>query len=178
MSLRFICGRALTWAMKVAVVTVQSMRKSHCFSTHQMDPLNMHHQPPCRAAHPDWARRRSTAPQHHGTAEIGTEASLRFASQPTPTFFRVTCTDANAIFHILPRTQFLDCQCPACSDLRVDKMAASSQTPRKILARDIVAFTDEELDRYLAEHTQQGGEVVIAVADHENLPESFLQRLR
>ncbi len=57
-------------------------------------------------------------------------------------------------------------------------MAASSQTPSKILARDIVAYTNEELDGYLAEHTREGGAVVVAVADPENLPESFLQRLR
>ncbi len=57
-------------------------------------------------------------------------------------------------------------------------MAASSQTPGNILARDIVAFTDEELDKFLAEHTHEGGLAVLAIADHETLPESFLQRLR
>ncbi len=57
-------------------------------------------------------------------------------------------------------------------------MAASSQTPGRILARDILAFTDEELDHYLAQHTHEGGTVLITVADYENLPESFLQRLR
>jgi hypothetical protein len=47
-----------------------------------------------------------------------------------------------------------------------------------ILAHDIVAFTDAELDQYLEDHTLEGGATVIHVADPDNLPPSFIQRLR
>jgi hypothetical protein len=57
-------------------------------------------------------------------------------------------------------------------------MAASHHTTGKILARDITAFTDAELDQYLEEHSLEGGATAIDVADPENLPPSFIQRLR
>ncbi|KAF2271533.1 uncharacterized protein EI97DRAFT_462771 [Westerdykella ornata] len=51
---------------------------------------------------------------------------------------------------------------------------ASTETPApKLFARDIVAYNDEELDRYLEENGR-----AVAVEDPDNLPEEFIQRLR
>jgi hypothetical protein len=62
--------------------------------------------------------------------------------------------------------------------LLAGKMASALDAPSSLLARDLVAYSDAQLDQYLAEHTQEGGAVLIKVADPENLPESFIQRLR
>lgn len=45
-------------------------------------------------------------------------------------------------------------------------------------AHEIAAFSDIELDQYLDEHRLGSGGVDIDVEDPENLPESFIQRLR
>ncbi|SPQ20562.1 d69b2386-a171-44d6-8e59-52cca8eefe89 [Thermothielavioides terrestris] len=45
-------------------------------------------------------------------------------------------------------------------------------------ACDIIAYSDDELDRYLDEHRLDGGAIDVDVDDPENLPESFIQRLR
>jgi hypothetical protein len=58
------------------------------------------------------------------------------------------------------------------------KMRDSDGTDRKISARDLVAFTDAELSRYLEAHQLEGGAIAVEVADPENLPETFIQRLR
>ena len=47
-----------------------------------------------------------------------------------------------------------------------------------VLARDITAYNDAELDRYLEEHRGENGWVTVDVKDPENLPKSFIQRLR
>lgn len=57
-------------------------------------------------------------------------------------------------------------------------MASSHLISGKILARDLAAYTDAELDQYLQEHTVEGGPTVVDVADPENLPGDFVQRLR
>ncbi|KAI0008694.1 hypothetical protein F4779DRAFT_628283 [Xylariaceae sp. FL0662B] len=57
-------------------------------------------------------------------------------------------------------------------------MASSQYTSRTILARDIVAYSDAELDRYLEERRFDDGAVDINVEDPENLSPSFIQRLR
>ncbi|KAK3935963.1 putative ankyrin [Diplogelasinospora grovesii] len=56
-------------------------------------------------------------------------------------------------------------------------MASPEETSLKIFARDLVAFTDAELDQYLDEHRLEGRALAIDVEDLENLPESFIQRL-
>ncbi|KAI1813668.1 hypothetical protein GGS20DRAFT_466839 [Poronia punctata] len=57
-------------------------------------------------------------------------------------------------------------------------MASSERQPRKkLLAREIVEFSDEELDRYLSDN-KLGQTTLISVEDPKNLPESFIQRLR
>lgn len=48
----------------------------------------------------------------------------------------------------------------------------------KISARDIIAFTDAELDKYLDEQRLKRGVAVVKVKDPENLTQSFIQRLR
>ncbi|KAI0423527.1 hypothetical protein F5Y09DRAFT_336517 [Xylaria sp. FL1042] len=50
--------------------------------------------------------------------------------------------------------------------------------PRKLFARDVVSYSDAELDRYLEEHTLENGTKIVDVEDPENLPESFINRLR
>lgn len=57
-------------------------------------------------------------------------------------------------------------------------MDRSDQEARKLLARDIVAYNDAELDEYLEESSKNGGLRTVTVEDPENLPESFLNRLR
>jgi len=58
-----------------------------------------------------------------------------------------------------------------------DSMALSQHTSRPIPAHVIAAYSDTELDQYLDEHRR--GEVTdVNVEDWENLPESFIQRLR
>ncbi|KAH8757881.1 hypothetical protein F5883DRAFT_428179, partial [Diaporthe sp. PMI_573] len=57
-------------------------------------------------------------------------------------------------------------------------MVSSEPISRKYLARDVVAYSDAELDQYLEEHCLDGGPIVVDVEDPENLPESFIQRLR
>ncbi|KAI5924571.1 hypothetical protein F4810DRAFT_709528 [Camillea tinctor] len=54
----------------------------------------------------------------------------------------------------------------------------SDDKPRLISARAIAAFSDAELDQYLEEHCLRGGIVTVEVEDPENLPPSFIQRLR
>jgi hypothetical protein len=62
--------------------------------------------------------------------------------------------------------------------LNANEMAASHHASGKILARDLAAYTDAELDQYLQEHTSEGGPAVVEVADPENLSGDFIQRLR
>ena len=57
-------------------------------------------------------------------------------------------------------------------------MASSEYTSSTLLARDVVAYSDAELDRYLDEQSLEGGATVVHVKDPENLPQSFIQRLR
>ncbi|KAI1421200.1 hypothetical protein F5Y12DRAFT_787643 [Xylaria sp. FL1777] len=57
-------------------------------------------------------------------------------------------------------------------------MASSKPESPKIFARDLVAFNDAELDQYLEAHRLEGGATAVNLEDPENLPESFIQRLR
>ncbi|RWA03794.1 hypothetical protein EKO27_g11311 [Xylaria grammica] len=60
-------------------------------------------------------------------------------------------------------------------------MASPECDPRKTYARDLVALSDVELDRYLEAHRLEGGATgaaAVVVEDPQNLPESFIQRLR
>jgi hypothetical protein len=57
-------------------------------------------------------------------------------------------------------------------------MASPESISRKYLASDVVAFSDAQLDQYLEEHRLDGGAMVVEVEDPENLPQSFIQRLR
>ena len=57
-------------------------------------------------------------------------------------------------------------------------MDFSEQAPRKLLARNIVAFNDAELDQYLEESRKESGVRTVDVEDPENLPEGFIDRLR
>ncbi|KAI0541774.1 hypothetical protein GGR58DRAFT_386548 [Xylaria digitata] len=57
-------------------------------------------------------------------------------------------------------------------------MSSPGREPRKLFACEIVSFTDVELDKYLEERRAQCGITVVDVEDPENLPESFIQRLR
>ncbi|KAF2193575.1 hypothetical protein K469DRAFT_745128 [Zopfia rhizophila CBS 207.26] len=52
-------------------------------------------------------------------------------------------------------------------------MTSSPLLSPKLFARDLAAYSDAELDRYLEESGR-----VVEVEDPENLPESFIQRLR
>ncbi|KAF2189914.1 hypothetical protein K469DRAFT_683268 [Zopfia rhizophila CBS 207.26] len=52
-------------------------------------------------------------------------------------------------------------------------MTSSPPLSPKLFARDLAAYSDAELDRYLEESGR-----VVEVEDPENLPESFIQRLR
>ncbi|KAJ2897317.1 hypothetical protein MKZ38_004799 [Zalerion maritima] len=53
----------------------------------------------------------------------------------------------------------------------------ASFASRKLLARDIIAYNDAELDQYLEENHLNGGALAVDIVDPENLPESFIQRL-
>ncbi|KAK4150411.1 hypothetical protein C8A00DRAFT_18047 [Chaetomidium leptoderma] len=60
-------------------------------------------------------------------------------------------------------------------------MRYSERARRAIRARDLVAYSDAELGRYLEEHRLEGGlsgAIGVNVEDPENLPETFIQRLR
>ncbi|KAH8747275.1 hypothetical protein F5883DRAFT_653602 [Diaporthe sp. PMI_573] len=58
-------------------------------------------------------------------------------------------------------------------------MASTQNSSRRVLARVIAAYSDVELDQYLKKcRLQGGGATVVDVEDPENLPESFIQRLR
>ncbi|AEO71090.1 uncharacterized protein THITE_2123116 [Thermothielavioides terrestris NRRL 8126] len=53
-------------------------------------------------------------------------------------------------------------------------MTDSGHTHEKVCARDIVAHSDAELNRYLDEHRPDGGAIDLDVDDPGNLPESFI----
>lgn len=57
-------------------------------------------------------------------------------------------------------------------------MTSSGCTSRKIFACEIVDYNDADLDQYLEEHCVDGGVVDVDVQDPENLPPSFIERLR
>lgn len=57
-------------------------------------------------------------------------------------------------------------------------MASSDFPTRRYLAREVIAYSDAELDQFLEEHALDGGAMVVEVEDPENLPETFIQRLR
>ncbi len=57
-------------------------------------------------------------------------------------------------------------------------MSDPSAAPEKLYARDLVAFSDAELDAYLKQRRHESGITQIAIHDPSNLPESFIQRLR
>ncbi|KAF2757511.1 hypothetical protein EJ05DRAFT_486559 [Pseudovirgaria hyperparasitica] len=52
-------------------------------------------------------------------------------------------------------------------------MACPERSSPKLFARDIAAYSDAELDRYLVEHGR-----IVSVEDPDNLPDEFIQRLR
>lgn len=64
------------------------------------------------------------------------------------------------------------------SPLRNNRMASSEPTASKYFACDVAAYSDAELDHFLEEHRLDGGAMVVEVEDPENLPQSFIQRLR
>ncbi|KAI1124122.1 hypothetical protein F5Y10DRAFT_37375 [Nemania abortiva] len=57
-------------------------------------------------------------------------------------------------------------------------MASPDSQHRKPFARELAALSDPDLDRYLEEHRGRSGVTYVSVQDPENLPESFIQRLR
>lgn len=57
-------------------------------------------------------------------------------------------------------------------------MAASEDLPAAIYAHDLVALSDIELDQYLEKSRLENGITTVDLEDPENLPESFIQRLR
>lgn len=57
-------------------------------------------------------------------------------------------------------------------------MASHVLTSRRVFARDLVSYTDAELDLYLEEHRFEGGASAIDIEDPEHLPDNFIQRLR
>lgn len=57
-------------------------------------------------------------------------------------------------------------------------MASPKSTTRKYFASEVVAYSDAELDRYLEANSLDDGAMVIEVEDPQNLPASFIQRLR
>ncbi|KAI0976493.1 hypothetical protein F4678DRAFT_417362 [Xylaria arbuscula] len=57
-------------------------------------------------------------------------------------------------------------------------MASLECKAGKWLARDLVALSDVELDRYLEQNRLECGVRVVDVEDPENVPESFIERLR
>ncbi|KAK3296497.1 uncharacterized protein B0H64DRAFT_374577 [Chaetomium fimeti] len=50
--------------------------------------------------------------------------------------------------------------------------------PKLLLASEVAAFTDTELDQYLEAGRLPNGDRMVEVEDPDNLPESFIQRLR
>lgn len=57
-------------------------------------------------------------------------------------------------------------------------MSSCEETPG-VRARDLVAYSDTQLDSYLEKHRLDDGVAIdIEVEDPKNLPESFIQRLR
>lgn len=57
-------------------------------------------------------------------------------------------------------------------------MDFSQNQRRRPLVRDLASLGDAELDRYLQEFCRHGNITLVEVDDPENLPESFIQRLR
>lgn len=58
-------------------------------------------------------------------------------------------------------------------------MALPQHTSHTISARVMAAYSDAKLDKYFDEHRLAGGAAtIVVVEDPENLPESFIQRLR
>ncbi|KAI0967875.1 hypothetical protein F4678DRAFT_482901 [Xylaria arbuscula] len=57
-------------------------------------------------------------------------------------------------------------------------MASSECESQKTFSHDLIAFSDVELDQYLEEHRLEGGATTVDIEDPENLPASFIQRLR
>lgn len=53
-----------------------------------------------------------------------------------------------------------------------------ASTTRKYFASEVAAYSDAELDRYLEEQSLGDGAMVVEVEDPQNLPASFIQRLR
>jgi hypothetical protein len=59
-------------------------------------------------------------------------------------------------------------------------MASSTSQPRTLLASELVAFTEAQLDQYMKDNTWPDGTISIGsdLIDPENVPDSFLERLR
>lgn len=57
-------------------------------------------------------------------------------------------------------------------------MASPKFTSRTTFACEIVAYNDAKLDQYLEEHRLDAGVIDVDIEDPENLPPSFIQRLR
>ena len=57
-------------------------------------------------------------------------------------------------------------------------MATAEPLSQAPLASELVSLSDAELDSYLQELSSQSDSTVVKVADPENLPASFIQRLR
>lgn len=78
------------------------------------------------------------------------------------------------------RASTTDSQPPSrpCLASHINKMASSPAASRMLLAADLLAFSDAELDRYLEEHRLDGGAMAVEVEDPQNLTESFVERLR
>lgn len=51
-------------------------------------------------------------------------------------------------------------------------------TQRLLLASELAAFTDAELDHYLEASRLPNGDCMVQVVDPDNLPDSFINRLR
>lgn len=51
-------------------------------------------------------------------------------------------------------------------------------TQRLLLASEVVAFTDAELDQYLEASRLPNGDRMVQVVDPDNLPDIFINRLR
>lgn len=49
---------------------------------------------------------------------------------------------------------------------------------RQYFARELVAYDDARLDQYLRDHTHDNIGTFVEVEDPENLPHSFIERLR
>lgn len=57
-------------------------------------------------------------------------------------------------------------------------MSSYQRVSSKLYARDLAAYTDSELDQYLENQRRELGTATVVVEDPQNLPESFIQRLR